>query len=176
MNVVFSYVRLIVFLGCALAGIQVPGFVDQYGKNLEAHFRESQLALREFQADADKFFEGNLEHLIAHYKASDDAVFHDGGRSIETIYARNVMLKANLAAFQSGFLSAYQQALFAPVPDVGEEVRSNYTYTVQLNPMAIGFGLVAGFFIALGVELLLRLLCFVGCRLMAVSKKRKLVS
>ncbi|RUO39833.1 DUF2937 domain-containing protein [Aliidiomarina taiwanensis] len=176
MNIVFSYIRLLVFLGCALAGVQVPGFVDQYGKSLEAHVLESQFALQEFQADADKFFEGNLERLIAHYKASDDAVFHDGGSSIETIYARNVMLKANLAAFRSSFFSAYQQALFAPVPDVGEEVRSNYTYTVQLNPVAVGFGLGVGFFIALGIELLLRLLCFLGRRFVAASKKRKLMS
>jgi len=157
-NIFFSYIRVFVFLGCTLAGIQVPAFVDQYGKGLESHLAESRLALIEFQGDADKYFEGSLEKLIAHYKNNDDQVFSAGGRSIQSIYARNVTLKSKFEQFQSGAWSAYTQVLFAPVPDVGKEVWGNYSYIIQLRPTAIAFGLVMGLIFALGIELFLRLL------------------
>ncbi|MDY0223604.1 MAG: DUF2937 family protein, partial [Desulfobacterium sp.] len=92
MELFFSYIRVFVFLGCTLVGIQVPAFVDQYGKSLESRLIESRIALNEFQDDADKYFDGSVEELIAHYKKNDDQVFNEGGRSIQSIYDRNIML------------------------------------------------------------------------------------
>lgn len=159
MELFFAYIRVFVFLGCTLVGIQVPAFVDQYGKNLESRLIESRIALSEFQAGADKYFAGSVEELIAHYKRDDDQVFIEGGRSIQSIYARNLMLTSSFAQFESSSWSAYTQALISPVPDVRREVWKNYSYAIQLNPSAVAFGLVTGLIFTLGFELLLRLLC-----------------
>lgn len=159
MELFFAYIRVFVFLGCTLVGIQVPAFVDQYGKNLESRLLESRIALNEFQAGADKYFDGSVEKLIAHYKRDDDQVFIEGGRSIQSIYARNLMLTSSFAQFESSSWSAYTQALISPVPDVRREVWKNYSYAIQLNPSAVAFGLVTGLIFTLGFELLLRLLC-----------------
>ena len=78
MNLFFFYIRVFVFLGVTLAGIQVPAFVDQYGKSLESHLTESRIALNEFQDDADKHFDGSIENLIAHYRDNKDQVFNEG--------------------------------------------------------------------------------------------------
>lgn len=159
MNIFFSYIRIFVFLGLTLAGIQVPSFVDQYGKSLESHLTESRIALNEFQDDADQYFDGNIEKLIGHYKDNKDQVFNEGGRSIKSIYDRNLMLRRNFEEFRSSYWSAYTQALVSPVPDVRRQVWESYSYTIQLKPVAIAFGLITGLILTLGLELLLRLLC-----------------
>lgn len=158
MNLFFSYIRMFVFFGCTLAGIQVPVFVDQYGKSLGSHLTESRISLNEFQEAADKYFDGSLEKLIAHYKENEDQVFNEGGHSIQSIYDRNLMLKSNFEQFKSSSWSAYTQALLTPVPDVRKEVWKNYSYAIQLKPGAIAFGLVMGLIFTLGIELFLRLL------------------
>ena len=159
MNLLFSYIRVFMFIGLTLAGIQVPAFVDQYGKSLESHLTESRIALNEFQDDADKHFDGSIEKLIAHYKDNDDQVFYEGGHSIKSIYDRNLLLRNSFEEFRNSYWSAYTQALFSPVPEVQREVWESYSYTIQLKPVAIAFGLITGLILTLGFELLLRLLC-----------------
>ena len=146
------------FLGCTLAGMQVPAFVDQYAKSLESHLAESRMALNAFQDDADRYFGGSLEKLIGHYIGNEDQVFNEGGRSIQSIYDRYRVLQTSFTQFQSNPWSAYSQALFAPVPDVRAEVWKNYTYAIQLTPGAIAFGLLVGLFFSLGIELVVRFL------------------
>lgn len=158
MSIIFSYIRVFVFLGCTLVGVQVPVFVEQYGKSLESRLAESQNGLIEFQDDADKYFNGSIEKLIAHYKEDDDQVFNTGGDSIQSIYDRNLLLKQNLAGFQSGSWAAYTQALFTPVSDVKKEVWQNYSYAILLQPESIAFGLVMGLVFTIAIELFLNLL------------------
>lgn len=162
MNLFFSYFRMFVFLGCTLVGMQVPAFVDQYGKSLESHLRESQVALQEFQADADRYFNGRLEELIAHYIDNQDQIFSDGGRSIQSIHERNRLLRNSFERFHRNAWSAYTQALFSPVADVRDEVRRNHSYAVQLRPGAITFGLVVGLLLTFGLELVVRILPSAG--------------
>lgn len=144
----FSYLRLTLFLGGVLIGVQVPMFVDQYGKSLESHFLESERSLHEFKDEAQKHFGGSMEKLIAHYKKSGDPVFHDGGKSIQAIYGRNLELKEAIGLFRKGSWNAYTQAFLAPIPDVQNEVLKNYTYSVKLDFDAIFFGLVSGLFLS----------------------------
>ena len=151
-----SYIRLIVFIGAMLLGIQVPGFVDQYGKSLEAHFNESRLALAEFEDEAARYFGGDMEKLIAHYKRSGDQIFIDGGDSISAIYQRHFLLKSHLANFRQGFLWAYHQAVIEPLPDIQQEVRMNFTHVISLKADAIAFGLGAGLLMAILCELFLK--------------------
>lgn len=158
MNIIFSYIRVFVFLGCTLMGIQIPTFVDQYGKCLESHLTESQHALNEFQDNADKYFDGSLEKLIAHYKDNEDQVIIEGGRSIQSIYERHLVLKGKFEKFQSNSWSAYTQALFTPVPDIGKEVWENFSYAIKLRPEAIVFGLVMGLIFTAVIEIVLKFL------------------
>ena len=51
MRKILDYLRLLLFTGGVLIGVQVPGFIDQYGKSLEAHLLESSQSLKEFQRE-----------------------------------------------------------------------------------------------------------------------------
>jgi len=158
MAIFTSYLRIILLITGVLAGIQLPGFVDQYGKSLQAHLIESERSLDEFRDEAERFFDGSIEELIAHYEASDDKIFQQGGQSISAIYQRNQQLNQAYRNFSKNAWSAYQQAFFTPVDDIQREVRASFSYTVKLNPGAILFGLVSGLLLAILGEFIVRLL------------------
>jgi len=151
---VSEYIRLVTFVAGVLVGIQLPGFVDQYGKALQAHQRESAASLREFQDDAERYFGGSLEKLAEYYRSSPDEVFNAGGLSIGALAQRNEALTRAVNRFYQSPYSPYLQTLLEPVDEIRRDVIDRYTYTVVLNGWAIGFGLLSGFVCALLLDLL----------------------
>lgn len=158
MKRLFDYLRLVLFVGGVLIGVQVPAFVDQYGKRLDAHWEESQRSLQSFQADADKFFDGSIQRLIQHYRSSDDPVVNDGGVSLKTLFDRNAMLSQAHAQFNQGIFDAYYQTLLNPIGEIRNKTWSEYNFTIVLDAAAIVWGLAVGLLASLTVELLLLLL------------------
>ncbi len=153
MRKIVDYLRLILFTSGLLLGVQVPGFIDQYGKSLQAHLLESSLSLEEFEKDAQRYFDGNLNKLIAHYQNNPDPVIKDGGDSIAAIYNRNLTLTQAWASFTTSAYGAYTHVIFEPLIDIKNEVWSSYTYSIVLNLSAIISGLTCGFLLSLLVEL-----------------------
>lgn len=153
MRKILDYLRLILFTSGVLLGVQVPGFIDQYGKSLEAHLLESAFSLKAFQEDAERYFDGNLDTLIAHYRNKPDPVIKDGADSIAAIYSRNQSLTQAWATFSASTYSAYTHVILEPVLDIKNEVWSTYTYSIVLSPSAIISGLSCGFTLSLLIEL-----------------------
>lgn len=145
MKKIAEYFKLLLFAATVLIGIQAPSFVNQYGKSLESHLRESNLSMAEFQDDADMFFSGDLLKLIQHYQKTNDQVFNSGGESIDAIYQRNQLLFSASQEFTQSPYQAYIVTLKNPVPDIRDEVRENYTYSIILDKIAILLGLICGF-------------------------------
>ncbi len=162
MNKIFEYLRLILFIGGVLVGIQVPGFVDQYGKSLESHFRESVTSLEGFKSDANKYFSGDLDKLIDHYQSDQDPVFSDGGDSIKDIYNRNIMLGKAIEEFNENAYSPYIHVILNPIPEIKTEVWKSYTYNIMLDMPAIIWGLLAGFVLTAISEFTIFLLVSIG--------------
>ena len=50
-----SYLRLVLFAIGLLVGVQVPGFINDYAKRVEAHLIEAQTGLRGFDSDVCRF-------------------------------------------------------------------------------------------------------------------------
>lgn len=164
MNKIFEYLKLIIFVGGVLVGIQAPGFVDQYGKSLESRVSESKLSVSEFQDDSDKYFNGDLDKLIDHYDKNDDPVIISGGESIGAIVSRNRYLTLALNEFSQSIYSAYHQVIFNPVAEVRNDVWDNYTYSIILNGSAITIGLVVGLLFLIALELFIHTLKVVSRR------------
>ena len=171
MNKLAEYIRLILFIAALLCGLQLPGFVDQYGKSLHAHLNEAKLSLAEFQDDADKYFNGDLEALIEHYLSSNDQVFNEGGQSIQAIYQRHKLLESALLRYKENAYSPYYQSLLEPLPDIQREVWKSFTHTVVLDSSAIGVGIVSGILVILVFSLFTGVLKLIG-RLFGVSSSR----
>ena len=162
MGKITEYLRLVVFIAALLAGLQVPGFVEQYHQSLQAHLKEAEHSLAEFQNDADKYFSGDMDQLVAHYRASADQVFNAGGESIDAIRQRHAQLQSALSRFTQHAYSPYYQTLIEPVPEIQKEVWEQFSHTVVLDQTAIAIGVICGVLLTLVISLSLGSLRLTG--------------
>jgi hypothetical protein len=150
-----AYLRLAVFAVGLLAGVQVPGFIDQYAKRVSAHYLEVSHDFTGFQRTADQYFKGDVAALIAHHRASTDAVFRDEARTISALYERLQLLAAELKALEGGLPARLTHVIVHPNREILQETVAAYSYTVPLNGDAILCGVTAGLLGAILVESLL---------------------
>jgi hypothetical protein len=150
-----AYLRLVLFALGLLAGVQAPGFIDQYSKRVSAHYIEATQGFAGFQHTADLYFGGSIDALIAHHQASPDAVFKDEARSVAALHTRLQKLAQELDAMRGSLISRILHVAFQPDKDILDETIAAYSYTVPLNGEAILCGLIAALFVALLVESLL---------------------
>lgn len=158
MKSLMDYVRLILFVCGVLLGVQVPAFVDQYGQQLQAHTMEAKLSLSAFKRDAERFFDGDINKLIDHYRQNPDTVINAGGDNIESLYQRYQLLQGALQRFNQSPYSGFQQVMFEPLGDIRDQVWQQFSHTIILDRRAIAIGLLLGLLFALLCEVLLVLL------------------
>lgn len=153
MRTILEYIRLTIFVGGALVGVQIPSFVDQYGQRLESHLIESQTSIEEFQNDADKYFDGNIDTLIRHYASNADPVINDGGESIASLHSRSQFLTKSWSNFNAGFQQRYWHAFATPVKTIRVETWNGYDFSVKLNVIGIAWALSLGLILSVIIEL-----------------------
>jgi hypothetical protein len=158
MDFLYRYLMIIVACLALLIGLQVPSFVDQYQKRVDAHLREVTINLQPFKDIATKFFGGDMDKLIVLHRNSAEQPFQEEGAAIEKMVQRKLRFEADMAALQTSLLlRAWHVALHGD-REMTDEVLAQYSYTVPLNQDALLFGAGAALAILLMVELLLALL------------------
>ena len=114
-----SYLRLLLFTFGLLVGVQIPGLINDYTQRVEAHLLESREGLMGFNQTAQRFFNGDLQALVRHYRASDDPVFNSdadsiGNGSISTgLDKRYHATSGNIGLIHADYL-AMRSALITP--------------------------------------------------------------
>lgn len=149
-----SYLRLALFALGLLVGVQVPGFVDDYGKRVEAHRLEAQQALKGFRETAGRFFKGDLDALVAHYRSSDDPVMRSDAQSVAVLVERANWLEREWQAMQGPWYAQVWHLATAADRELLYETIAAYSYQVLLAPQAIAWALACGLLLAWLVELL----------------------
>lgn len=156
-----SYLRLILFTCGLLLGVQIPGLINDYSQRVHAHLLESREGLKGFQQTAQRFFNGDLDALVRHYRTSDDPVFNSDANSIESLQIRNRLFEDEWQVLQGGWLSRTLHVLTRPDPAIREETLKGYSYQILLTPEAATWGLGCALLFALVVESLLLLVGWV---------------
>lgn len=156
-----SYLRLVLFAAGLLIGVQVPGFINDYAKRVEAHLIEAQTGLRGFQGTAEQFFKGDLQALVAHYRASDDLVFRSDADSLSTLLNRQTALDKQFQAMQGPWYIRFLQVVLAADPDIRKETWNGYSYQILLTPEAMIWGMSGALLLSFGIECLIRLIDWV---------------
>ncbi|MCF4997642.1 DUF2937 family protein [Pseudomonas syringae] len=156
-----SYLRLVLFAAGLLIGVQVPGFINDYAKRVEAHLIEAQTGLQGFQNTAQQFFKGDLQALVAHYRASDDPVFRSDADSLNTMLNRQVALDKQFQAMQGPWYIRFLQVALAADPDIRQETWNGYSYQILLTPEAMIWGMSGALLLSFGIECLFRLIDWV---------------
>lgn len=149
-----SYLRLVLFALGLLVGVQVPGFVDDYRTRVEAHRLESEQGLQGFRETARRFFAGDLDRLVAHYRASDDAVMRSDAQSVAGLVERAAWLRREWQAMQGPWYAQVWHLATAADEQLLRETYGAYRYQVLLAPEAIAWGIACALLLAWLVELL----------------------
>ncbi|MGQ7818276.1 DUF2937 family protein [Metapseudomonas furukawaii] len=147
-----SYLRLILFTFGLLAGIQVPGFIEDYAQRVDAHRAEAEQGLSGFRETAQRFFKGDLVALVAHYRASTDPVMRSDADSIAHLVARAELMQREWQAMQGPWYRRAWHVLALADPGLRQETLAGYGYQVLLKPEAIAWGLSCGLLLAWLVE------------------------
>ena len=162
--ILYRYLLIVIACIALLIGLQVPNFVDQYQKRVDAHLREVTVNLQPFQEIADKYFGGDMNKLIALHRNSAEKPFQEEGAAIEQMMQRKLRFATELAALQASLpLKAWHVALYSD-REMLDEAFAQYSYAVPLNQDALAFGAGAALFILLLVELLFALGRYAGKR------------
>lgn len=149
-----SYLRLALFALGLLVGVQLPGFVEDYAQRVDAHRSEARLSLENFQKTARQFFKGDLDALVAHYRASEDPVFRSDAASLDGLIARTRLLEREWQIMQGPWFLRTGHVVFAADADLRRETWAGYRFQVLLAPEAIGWGIGCALLLAGLVETL----------------------
>lgn len=157
-NILYRY--LIVILACValLIGLQVPNFVDQYQKRLDAHLREVMVNLQPFQEIASKYFGGDMNKLIELHRTSTEKPFQEEGAAIEKMVARKLRFETEMAALNVGLPLKALHVLLHGDSEMLAETKTQYSYAVPMSEEALFFGVGFTLFVLLLAELLFALL------------------
>lgn len=149
-----SYLRLTLFALGLLVGVQVPGFIEDYAQHVEARRLEAQQGLQGFQETARRFFHGDLDVLVEHYRASDDPIFRSDAQSVSALVARARLLEREWQAMQRPWYARAWHVAVAGEPSLRSEVWNGYRFQVLLAPEAIAWGIGCALMLAWLVEAL----------------------
>jgi hypothetical protein len=144
---------LAVAAGALLVGIQIPNFVDQYAKRLDAHYIEVQTNLRAFQEIADQFHAGSIEALIRKHRQSDDLTFRAEGEAIEKMVRRLQHFEWEKRAMQAPLPQQVMFLVARADPDLVEETRRNYSFGLLLDHTAVLAGVVCMLIVVVVLEI-----------------------
>ena len=157
-NILYRYLIVIIACISLLIGLQIPNFVDQYQKRLDAHLREVTVNLQPFLDIAIKYFGGDMGKLIDLHKTSTEKPFQDEGAAIEKMLARKQRFEADRAALNTSLLLKALHVLFHGDREIRDEAINQYSYAIPLNQDALEFGASVVLLILLLVELLISLI------------------
>lgn len=153
-GILYRYLMIIVACISLLLGLQIPNFIDQYQKRVDAHLREVSINLLPFQEIADKYFAGDMNKLVELHRSSAEKPFQEEGAAIEKMIARKLRFEADLAALNTSLPMKTLHVLLHGDSEIRNEVLAQYTYAVPLNQDALVFGSCVALAILLLVELL----------------------
>lgn len=148
---IYRYFSIIMASVLLLTGLQVPAFVDQYEKRVDAHLIEVTENLKGFQEIADEYYEGSIDVLIKKHESSTDLTFKLEAKPIADMYNRYRKFLREKEQLDTNL--AYQVVHIIHRADnelLGETINS-YTYTITLNKESVISGailLIIGLLIA----------------------------
>jgi hypothetical protein len=148
-----TYSRLFIFAGGLLLGIQVPNFIDQYERRIDAHYLEVSANISGFQSTADLLFSGDMEALISYYVDSNDSVFESDAQSIGSIVDRYDRISSEREALSGNIFAASMHVILNADNEFMDETFEQYGYTIPLNLLAIEWGLAIALLLTTALDL-----------------------
>lgn len=152
MSKIHHYISMLVFAAALMLGVQLPNFVDQYIKRLEAHLKEAQIQFDEFSKIAKLSPGGSMEALIKKHENSLDPTFRAEAEPLRNNLLRKQYYEKEIEAMRGSFWSQSWHVLTSADKEIFKDTYSSYTANVPLNMNAAMSGLVFGLVASLVLE------------------------
>ena len=154
MGTLYRYLLILIACGSMLLGIQIPNFVDQYEKRLDAHLSEVKNNLQGYQEIADRLYDGSIATLIAKHEQSDDETFKQEARPIGNIVQRYEHFSKEQTALATGLTGKIANIATQGDRELINETYNNYSFTIPLNGAAVASGFIFMGMVVLVIEAL----------------------
>lgn len=169
---IYRYFILCIAASALLLGIQAPNLLTQYQQRLAAQYAEAMVYYRDYQALADRFYEGDLQRLIEAHKNSNEEAFREEALIIKKLVTRVELFEQQQRLHQQ----SYPQQLWALAWQHNEELLQgtleHYSFNVPLNQRALATGAL----LALAVAIFIDLVGAAGKRVVSRRRRRTNVS
>jgi len=152
MSKIHHYASMLIFTAALMFGVQVPNFVDQYVKRMEAHLNESRIQFDEYLKIAKGISGGTIEDLISKHEQSLDPTFRAEAEPLRKIVQRKKFYEAEIDALQGSFWSKAAHILTSSDSEILKDTYNSYTANLPLNTDAAICGLSFGLLASLVLE------------------------
>lgn len=169
MSRIHHYISILVFTAALMLGVQLPNFVDQYVKRIDATQKEITLQHKEYLTIATRHGQGSIDALIKKHEASPDRTFRAEAEPIRKNQARKKRFDLELQALEGSFWSQAMHLLISGDREILRETYNNYSANLPLNTHAAICGLLFGMIASLLLEMFWSL-CF---RLVRVKPRKR---
>ncbi|NOY67496.1 MAG: DUF2937 family protein [Gammaproteobacteria bacterium] len=153
MSRIHHYLSMLIFTAAVMLGVQIPNFVDQYSKRVDAHAKEVNISFNKYVEISRKFGTGSIEALIKKHENSSDLTFQAEAEPIRQTYVRKKRFDAELIALKGSFWSQAFHVLIDSDHEILKDTWGNYSANVPLNSQAVVSGLSFGLLASLLLEL-----------------------
>lgn len=153
MGKIHHYISMLIFTAALMVGVQLPNFVDQYVKRMEAHLKEAQIQYNEYSKIAELSHGGSMEALIKKHENSIDATFRAEAEPLRKSIQRKQFYESELKVLQGSFWTQTWHVLTSADSEILKDTYHSYSANVPLNINAaicgLGFGLIASLMLEL---------------------------
>jgi len=172
MSILYRYLIVIIACIALLLGLQIPNFVDQYQKRVDAHLREVTVNLQPFQDIANTYLGGNIAKLIEMNIKSDAKPLQEEGRAIEKMVKRKLRFEADMAALQTSLPMQALHIFLHGDQEILDEAMAQYSYAVPVNQDALMFGAAVAIATLVIAELLFALIRLIKAKVDMKIRRR----
>jgi hypothetical protein len=143
---------MLIFTAALMIGVQVPNFVDQYVKRMEAHLNEARIQYNEYQKIARLVPGRSIEDLIEKHTTSDDSTFRAEAEPLKKTLQRKEFFEKEMIALQGSFWTQGIHILTSVDKEILSDTYKSYTANLPLNTNAAICGLIFGLLASLIME------------------------
>jgi len=133
-----------VFLGGALLGNLVPGYINLHEQRVQARLQQVSIDLAPFQEIADRYHDGSMATLVQYHLASTDPTFHDEGVAIGSMLENRMELRDALEALDGSLLDSTIYLVRTADTDLARQTRSAYRPSLLLTRDSALISIVSG--------------------------------
>jgi Protein of unknown function (DUF2937). len=165
MRVLYRYLVALLFAGGMLAGAQVPAFVDQYAKRVDASLQQARLDFAGWRQLARQFYGGDVDALIAAHAKSTQPEVRAETAPIQAQYQQLQRLEQENFAMHAPLYEQVIHILTAGDSRLLRTTWQQYGASVPLRQTALICGAITALIVVLLLELSAGLLRVGGRRL-----------